>query len=470
MHNRLNSACVRRFGALVAIVGLLLFAPGTDAQQFTLKSSSFLGSDGDAVRGVRIQSDGTIVVAVNLAETAVAGTAITPLTSGATARGCILRLGGDGRKILAAVRVAETISDVAVDGRDGIYIAGGASGLVKLSPQADRIERTRDIGAACTRVDASPDGYCVAVASGKGVVLIDPDGKELARGLARMNTSDVCIDGSSRTIVTVGFRNAHAHDGRRTEPVQICYALGIGYDGMQKWCNYDWSTDQASDRFINKPTNNMADTRGYRCVIGRDGSLYCGFEAAGGNHIFRCSPSNIMAKLKLVGGDQYFQFHASAAEHKSVLVKFDPATGQFIQGQQFCPRRDNGRAGNSRVKDGDIATDEEGRLLLAGYGDANLPLSLDPCPPGESKGGGFLLALSPDFAKRLLCIRLQGGGGSAHCVDARRIGDRLVVVYGGSGAKTEMHTLHPLQAEVSGAVGFVVIIEGQYRHLPRHVP
>jgi hypothetical protein len=303
------------------------------------------------------------------------------------------------------------------------------------------------------------------VAAGKGVTLFDPDGKELGRGLGRTNTADACLDAASRTIVTVGFRQARAYYDRRAWPVQISYALGFGYDGKQKWCNYDWSTDRDSDRFINKSGNNMADTRGYRCAIGRDGKLYCAFESAGGNHIFHYSPTNIMEPVKLVGGDQYHQFHASAAEHKSVLLKFDPATGRFLQGQQFCPRKENGRAGNSRVKDGDIAADADGRVLLAGYADPNLPLSLDPCPPEQPKGGAYLLALSPDMARRLVCTRMAGsaqqGISSACCVDARKVGDRWVVIYGGFGAKAGMHTAAPLQKQATGPAGFFAILEAQ---------
>jgi len=44
------------------------------------------------------------------------------------------------------------------------------------------------------------------------------------------------------------------------------------------------------------------DTRGYRCAIGRDGRLYIAFEAAGGNHLFRYSPTDINEPFKLVGG------------------------------------------------------------------------------------------------------------------------------------------------------------------------
>lgn len=77
-------------------------------------------------------------------------------------------------------------------------------------------------------------------------------------------------DSVSKTVIQTGFRNAHAFDGKKTYPVQIAYIRSHCYDGERKWTDYDWSTDQQSDRFLNKPTNNMADSRGDRCAIGRD--------------------------------------------------------------------------------------------------------------------------------------------------------------------------------------------------------
>jgi hypothetical protein len=450
-------------GYPIAVLALGLAPAG--AEEFTIVASSFLGADGDSVRGVRIQSDGTIVLAANLTDASWGGTAVANLTAQPAAKGFVLRLRGDGRQALGAARVAAEIADLSIDDKDEIYLACGKGGLAKVSAKADKVLWTKDMGTICSRIAAGRDGHCAAALPGKGIALFDPAGREMANGIGRTNTSDVCIDSASKTLIAVGTRQAKAHDGKRMEPVQICYVLGMAYDGQTKWINYDWATQRDSDRFINKPTNNMADTRGYRCTIGRDGALYCGFESAGGNHIFRYSPVNIMEPVKLAGGDRYHQFYKTGAQHKSVLIKFDPATGKFLQGQQFCPRDDRDTGVNSRLKEGDLQADDEGRLYLAGYADPNLPLTLDPCPAGEARGGAYLLAMSADFAKRLLCTRMQGkekqGESSAHAVDARKVGGKLLVVYAGSGAQAGMHTIAPIQKEASGNVGFFVILEAR---------
>ena len=205
-------------------------------------------------------------------------------------------------------------------------------------------------------VNCRPDFACPSARpEGEKIVAVPP-----ARAMACPSRATATREQSPPT----GFRNAKAFDGKRTYPVQICYLFGYDYSGEKKWSAYDWSTDRDSDRFLNKPENNMADTRGYRCSIGRDGKLYAAFEAAGGNHCFRYSSVDIMKKVGMAGGDAHHSFHNSRAEHKTVFVRMEPGTGEYLAGQQFCGRLPNGRANATRVKAGDIIADEHGRVCL----------------------------------------------------------------------------------------------------------
>jgi hypothetical protein len=169
-------------------------------------------------------------------------------------------------------------------------------------------------------------------------------------------------------------------------------------------------------------------------------------------------PNDIMAKAPLAGGDQYHQFHNSRAEHKTVFCKFEPDTGKYVQGQQFCGRLSTGRANSVRMKEGEIVADEVGRVCIAGAAGSNIPLTLDPCPAEEPRSGAFALTMSPDFKTRFLCTRMQGKGG-AHCADARTVKGKLVVVYAGSGAEAGMHTEKPLQREPNGKDGFFAVLQ-----------
>ena len=443
----------RRF-TVGLVLGLVLAVPcvqaasrGQEQSSFAIATSSFLGGSDydDAVVGIGIQSKGTIVLAANLGSADLVkakGGASIP----ADKHGCLVVLSPDGRNVLALRALAAEVKDLAMDAKDNIYVAAGSDGVMKLSPQGDRVLWTKAVG-ECLRVDAAGDGHVAVIASGK-IVILDPTGRELGQAKGRHFTCDVCIDGASKTAIFCGFRNAKAWEGKRTYPVQICYIYGLAYDGTRKWVNYDWSTDRNSDRFLNKPTNNMADSRADRCAIGRDGKLYVTFQVAGGNHLFRYSPKDIMTKVKLVGGDAHHQFYNSRAEHKCFFARYEPATGEFLLGQQFCGRLSSGRANAVVTKNGNITADETGCVYVVGTSAYGIPLNLNPTS-GDYRGGGFLLVMSPDFKTRLVCTRTADGKGSPHAVAARTIRGTVRAVYGGSGMPETMFVAHAVQPKAA---------------------
>ena len=428
------------------IVLLLSFGGAAMAQtgDYKFVSSSFVAGKGfdDAVVGARIQSNGTIVLAVNVGE---GGNKSFKIDK---AGGAIVRLSADGGKVLSARTVAAEVKDLAIDAADNIYIAAGQAGVVKLSPKADKTVWTRKIG-NCSRVDAADDGHTAAIAD-KQIHILDAGGKKIGQAKGSHYTRDVCIDSKSKIVVFTGFRNAKAFDGKKTYPVQICYIRGLSYDGARKWANYEWSTDRKSDRFINKPTNNMADSRGDRCTIGRDGKLYVTFQVAGGNHIFRYSPTNITEKVKLAGGDKHHQFYNSRAEHKCFFARYEPATGKFLAGQQFCGRLSSGRANSVATKTGEITADEAGRVYVVGRAASGLPLTMNP-DGKDYTGGGFILVMSPDLKKRMLVTRTAAGKGAPHAADARTINGKTRAVFGGSGMVEGMFTKNAIQPKPADA-------------------
>jgi len=127
--------------------------------------------------------------------------------------------------------------------------------------------------------------------------------------------------------------------------------------------------------------------------------------------------------------------------------------------QQFTGRTEKNACTNVRMKQGVIAGDEDGRVFLAGWAGASLPIDLDPAPD-QPRGGPFLLGMSPDFRARLVCTRMHGQG-SVHAADVRRIGKQTVVVYGGSGAEDGMFVKNALQAVARGKDAFLVILRGK---------
>ncbi len=435
-------------------------------------AASLLGGPGDRIYGAAILSDGSLVVGGVLS--------VGPVTEKAKelvpGKGVVARLSADGQHVVQAVRVGEVIRDLAVDGEDHIYVAG-SEGVLKLDKELSKVLWQVKTPRAAVRIDVGPQGNAAVLvpdkdnrnAPGAGQVLVlSPEGKELGRFTGHNNTLDVCLHEPSRTIVLIGWRQARAWDGKREEPVQIAYLRGYDLEGKLRWSNYDWSVDRNAPGFINRPENNMADTRGYRCSIGSDGKLYAAFECAGGNHIFRYEPRLndkqewVAAGSKRPRSDNYHEFHNSRAEHKLFFARYDPATGAYERGQQFCGRLANGRANAVRMVDGAIAADASGRLYLAGTAASGLPLDFLPPQSGDYSGGNYLLVMPPDFHKRHWCTRIQAGA-HTHALAVRQVNGKTAVLIGGAAAsKPEpFPAVHPLQpmAEPGGAFIAVLRIE-----------
>ncbi|MDP3278516.1 MAG: hypothetical protein Q8Q09_25220 [Deltaproteobacteria bacterium] len=451
----------------MSVVGLA----GPAHAQLRIQSSTALGGESDDdIRGLRLMRDGSIVIAGIFARWT--PPSVTPVTLGGastSSAAMLLRIAADGRSILAAARVGDSVTDLALDRNDRVIVALGAQGVLVVDPTLTRVERTHAIGFV-QRVDVGSDDRLVALVPsapnaaentpGAGRVFVfDPAGMQQTVFDGYRNTLDVALDSASQTVVLIGWRQANAFDGMRTQPVQIAYLRGVALDGTVRWTNYDWSTDMASPSFINTGTNNMADTRGYRVSVGHDQTLVAAFECAGGNHIFRWSPRAITERVAIVGGDRYHDFANTRSEHKTFFARFNPMSGAYVSGQQLVGRLASGAGNAVRVVEGAMETDERGRIYLAGAAAAGLPLTVNPEGTGDYTGGGYLIAMTQDFRTRLLVTRVDPGGIS-HAVDARVIDGQVRVAFAGQTGpmSANFFSQAPLQARAAGRDGFVVLL------------
>lgn len=438
---------------MIPLLLSLLVAVAVAADPAVLMSGPLGGAGDESLMASAFQSDGTLVVAGTIGTTAPGG--LSPLVVGSAtsgSAGAVIRLSGDGRTVLSVTRVSAEVFDLAIDSADRIHTAAGAGGYLVLSADGGTLLRAKAVGYV-RRVDVGGDDHAVILrpsntsdsASGSGTLfLYNAAGDELVTFTGYRNTLDVCLDSASQTIVTIGWRQASAFDGSSTQPVQIAYLRGTAYNGTATWTGYDWSTDTASDRFLNKPTNNMADTRGYRVALGGDGKVYAAFECAGGNTIFRYSPFSITQTVGIVGGDKYHEWYNTAAEHKTFFARYEPATGAYLLGQRFCARLSNNKGNAVRVKNGAIAANAQGEVFLTGASAFGLPLSWEPLPSGSYTGGAFVLHMSSDFRTRRLCTRLSSGGS----MEAVALGSGRVALAGSCGATT--YAIHALQPAYGG--------------------
>lgn len=214
----------------------------------------------------------------------------------------------------------------------------------------------------------------------------------------------------------------------------------------------NWCVGRNDSRFVGYPYvpggNNMADTRGLRLSMGRDGKLYGMFESAGGNTELRWDPFDLATGAPNAGGDLYHQFLNIGSAHAITIGRYEPVDGSVLQIQEYASnyRSDVGQtiSNTTRAKGGDIAADERGRVYFVGVSAGELPLptaanyngspAFNPYPDGTYLGGGYLIVLRPDMSGRAFATRLTFGYN--HAVDARILGseplsDPATIVFGG---------------------------------------
>jgi parallel beta-helix repeat protein len=438
---------------------------------YDISASSYIGGSSvdDSVRGCAIQSDGTVVLAANISDATPGG--VTPiLLNGATSSspGTIVRLSPDGTTVLSVTRVADLVLDLVVDDSNNLYVALWTQGMVKLNPTATSVlwSKTPESG-NIMRLDAGPVGYCVTLKTsasdpdtaypGSGEIAVyDPNGAELGSFPGYRRTFDVCIDEVSQTVVHTGWRQADIPLGA----LQVAYIQGRGYTGTIVWTAYDWSTYPDSDRYINRPGLNMADTQGLRCCIGRDGKLYCASIFHGGMHMQRYDPFDIMKPVEVVGGDMWFETWNTGNIHETFVGRYEPATGEYLLGQQFTCRLSDTTGNTVTVDAGEICADELGRVYVGGRASWGLPLPGHPAymsNPHEVAfnplsndylGGAWLMVLSPDFTTRLYCTRLTFE--QTHAIAARVVSGELAQIVFGGYSTSELYTKAAIQDTLQG--------------------
>ncbi len=452
---------------------------------FNITSSSLIGdgSEGNHVKASVILADGSVIIGGHFGDVPFARNATLVHNAKATDPWLVLRLSGDGRRVLGALRFPTHISDIALDGREGVYIAAGESGMFAFTPRLDRqVFHHDDIGFAY-RVDAGPGGYHAVLTpsnvarretnGGSGQIRIfNPMGNQIQQFGGHRNTLDITVDEANRAIHFTGWRQATSWqpDGdQRRLPVQIAYIRSVGFDGELRWTGYDWPVDRSDPNFLNNGDNNMADTRGYRSTLGPDGNFYVAYEVAGGNHIFRYSPHSITDRVmdRFAGGDHFHQFHNTRSEHKTFVGFYDPGTGDFLRGQQFTARIGN-RGNGWRISQGDITVAENGHIWLATGSAHGAPFTFAPAPAPDYVGGAVFMAMSSDLRTREYGIYL--GAGQGHTVSARIVDgspDPVIVLGGVSPSlrtSSEEYVIHhfPLQPARNGETnGFFKILNGR---------
>jgi len=442
---------------------------------YDLSAASYLGgaSTVDSVRAAVIQSNGTVVLAANIGSVRPGG--LTPTVLGAAtvdSGGALVRLASDGKTVLGVTLVGAMVTDLACDANDRLYVGLGTAGLIALDAGAATVRWSKAPSNTVLRLDVGATGTCAALATstadagtaapGAGTIWVyDADGTQLGSFPGYRNTLDLAVDDTTDTVALIGWRQTSIASAGG--PVQISFMRGYDFSGTVKWTGYDWSADVDSPNYLNKIKNNMADSRGCRISMGRDGKLYGLFEVAGGNHLFRYSPMNITTGVTIAGGDAWNSFSNTKSEHKTFVARYEPATGAYLRGVQFCARlsvNGTGKGNAANPHGSEVCADEQGRVYFGGVSAFGLPIppqftpaagqaAFAPVALGDYYGGAFLVVMNPDLTKRLYCTALTNTAAITRAIAAREVAGRTVIAFGGeTGGAT--YTLDPIQA-TSGA-------------------
>ncbi|MCR9141420.1 MAG: PQQ-binding-like beta-propeller repeat protein [bacterium] len=367
----------------------------------------------------------------------------------------MLRLPKDSGRLTELYDIGERIGlpgvvrDFAGSYKNERFAIGGDSGVAAIDPESGKAlwtqatkanaspENNAQSGAKISRVAIASDGS-VAALSGKTVIVYSPQGRELARTtLSRSYVTDVEISAESGLVYIVGFDNK-----RNRNPVQVAY-LELRDLKTLKFKSKVWGYKASA------VANDMADTRLYRVLIGRDGNLYVSGESAGGNTIFRWNGRDLKTS-KLIKSDLYNDPWALKSAHILYYARLDPRTGSVLRGQFAIPRLVSKKnLGNTfRAKNGGLAVDEAGNVYLAGSSACCIPNGRLLKVAGERTGakyagGAALLIVSADFRERRLWTTF--GGGKLSAVSARiKDGEAHFAVAGRPHAEAAKRKRHAL--------------------------
>lgn len=494
LRTRMRRAALHHAFQLQPLEQRLLLAAAS-SNVWDLSASSWLGGTAtdDGVRGAVIQSDGTIVLAANISTATPGGVAPTLLNNAtATSSGALIRLTSDGTSVLSVTRVANKVLDLAADSSGNLYVALWTEGFAKFNPTASTLlwqKNATDLGFAnVQRLDAGTAGTVAVLGGGNlddgstlgnNVKIYSALGSELGAIADGKWKNDIALHEASQTVIYLGYRNAT--DSASGLPVQISYYRGVDFTGAIKYTGYDWSGSQfitdpvtgeqtVNPNYVNLPTNNMADTRGYRAAIGADGNLYLGFESAGGNFIFRYDPFNISQSVTRAGGDRWNNAYNTSANHITVFGRYNPATGAYIAGNEILTRLGDDSGNTIRVQPGNLTADASGRVYIGGNSAWGLPIpthplythsttapGFNPGVNGNYLGGAWLMVMDNTLTNRVYTTRLTGDDTRAIAVRDLGSGNVQLAFAGNSDEELYLHNATQ-SARSTGADGWFGVI------------
>jgi hypothetical protein len=444
-------------------------APKVVNKNHTLDYGTYLGGVGhDEARGVDFTTDNSVMACGNFKNLQTRGAkAVTLDQVAATASGKILKMSPDGAKVLNEMTLGDRIDDCQMwrDPSGNKYrdrlVVGGSFGVVVIDPAKMLAQWSAVLPGPAgngkseggqTRVSINSQGLVAAVRNNI-VTLLDSKGTvKQTLPIDRTFVTDVAMDPVRPQLYIVGFSNRkNVNDNNNPVQVPFMYALDTAKLNFQ-WRTWDYDanllTAPATD--TTKARNDMADSRLYRVVVGGDGRIAVLGENAGGNTVFRWNGKDFSTQTQ-IKYDAYSDTYNSKSPHMLYFAKVDAMTGVVIAGQDAVPRLPEPKPGQTglanafRSKDGSIAVDHQGNLLIGGIAAYGTPErdenKFNGEPVATYQGDDMIfLQVSADLKQRLRWTPLGRGTGGGGDLNAVAVKDDRVALFGSSTFGTLMTT------------------------------
>ncbi len=375
--------------------------PQSPTNNLDVSAATYLGGkDDDFTNAVDISLDGNFVIVGGSLKNANLGGKETELLGGGD--GTIVRYDSRSNQAVATTRLPGKVLDLEVSNNGNIAVAY-EGGIAVLNADATEVKWSKSLNNVA-RIAISDGGKVGVVEDIKGskdkAYLFSSDGEELKQwstNNSKRHFLDIAVtDQEGGMVIATGYE-------QKTGILQVAFTQAWSYQGENLWKNYDFD-----DKDIYKE-NLLADTRGKRVAIGRDGQLYSSYYVNGGTgfSIFYRDPNDLSEKLtgdRKIETDKYTRPTNVGSVQMLWYGRYDLKNGDLMKGQSLLSRLDKGK-GNS-INNESITATEDGTVILAGasaYKIANRDEQTIEGKPVSKYDGfeGYVAFISPDLTERL---------------------------------------------------------------------
>ncbi|AFY56142.1 hypothetical protein Riv7116_3694 [Rivularia sp. PCC 7116] len=384
--------------------------PQSPTNNLDISAATYLGGkEDDSTNAVDISLDGKFVIVGGSLKNANLGAEETELLGGGD--GTIVRYDSQTNQAVATTRLPGKILDLEVSKNGDIAVAY-EGGIAVLNADATEVKWSQSLSRVM-RIAISDTGKVGVLQDSQGpdrAYLYDSNGERLkdwSTGKTRRQFADIAVtDQNGGMVITTGYE-------QKTNILQVAFTQAWSYEGEDVWKNYDFDNKDIYEE------NLMADTRGQRVAIGRDGQLYSSYYVNGGTgfSIFYRDPFDLSEKVtgdRKIETDKYNSPTNVGSVKMSWYGRYNLENGDLIKGQSLLGRRDDGK-GNS-VDISSITATEDGTVIIAGSAAGKIANRDKQTIEGQKVSDyvsydGYIATISPDFQERLSWTPISDSGG-----------------------------------------------------------